>query len=95
MTNSTTLDPVLFTPTVGLEYVLIPFLGVTLFGLLASMGSYIRRKRADQFRHTLVPLYIYSEYDSEEDEVEYDKQKELFWEDEDDYGRQHREMRWD
>ncbi|XP_036373725.1 small integral membrane protein 29-like [Megalops cyprinoides] len=72
MSNNKTPDLQPFGPRAGLPYMLIPFLGLTLLGLLIALGAYIRRRqRIDELRHKLIPLYSYDpteqDLDSEED----------------------------
>ncbi|KAI1882269.1 hypothetical protein AGOR_G00248940 [Albula goreensis] len=72
MINNTILDLNPLTPHLNPEYILIPFLGFTLFGLLASLGAFIRRQRTDVLWYRLSPLddFSFSEHEEESDEEE-------------------------
>ncbi|KAJ8393424.1 hypothetical protein AAFF_G00061460 [Aldrovandia affinis] len=77
--TSTTTTKVL---KLGPEFILIPFVGVTLFGLLASLGAYIRRLRTDVVWRRLRPQggSGSSECDSDrEDEDEDEDLTEPLW----------------
>ncbi|KAI1888406.1 hypothetical protein AGOR_G00184820 [Albula goreensis] len=77
MSNTTSPDLQPASLRAGPEYVLIPFLLITLSGILVALGVYIRRRRRlDELRHRLIPLYSYhpsgvgSDSDEEKNEEE-------------------------
>ncbi|XP_074534143.1 small integral membrane protein 29-like [Halichoeres trimaculatus] len=56
-------------------YVLIPFLLLTLAGCVLAMVVYIRRrKRLDELRHRLIPLYSYDPAEQEDEWGDGDKE---------------------
>ncbi|KAJ8391102.1 hypothetical protein AAFF_G00097230 [Aldrovandia affinis] len=77
MSNITTPDLQPSTPRGGPLYILIPFLAVTLLGILVAMGIYLRRRlRIDELRHRLIPMYSYHP-DEKSSDSEEDEEKEL------------------
>lgn len=77
--NSTTQPPATIDGNVAVSYVLVPFLLITIAGIIAAVIMYIRRKRrADRLRHQLLPVYT---YDPSEEINE--AEQEILWREED------------
>ncbi|XP_042347867.1 small integral membrane protein 29 [Plectropomus leopardus] len=77
--NSTTETPAIIDGYVSVSYVLVPFLLITIIGIVAAVVMYIRKKkRIDRLRHQLLPVYT---YDPSEELNE--AEQEMLWREED------------
>ncbi|XP_015242838.1 PREDICTED: uncharacterized protein C3orf18 homolog [Cyprinodon variegatus] len=77
--NQTTTFP--STPNIKPEfpgyYALIPLIVLTLSGCIVALVFYIRkRRRMDELRHRLIPLYTYDPAEAQEDWGDYDNDTE-------------------
>ncbi|KAJ8245373.1 hypothetical protein GJAV_G00270060 [Gymnothorax javanicus] len=90
MSNETTYDPSSVSPLLW-DYILIPFLGFTLFGILASLGAHIRRQRTYPMdsRPRQLEAYSLSErsYESSEDWGELEELRKPLWKSEEEFHR--------
>ncbi|KAJ8257457.1 hypothetical protein GJAV_G00185810 [Gymnothorax javanicus] len=58
--NTTTQPPPTVDGDEAVSYVLVPFLLVTIIGIVAAVVMYLRKKRRiDRLRHQLLPVYTY------------------------------------
>ncbi|XP_023812513.1 uncharacterized protein C3orf18 homolog [Oryzias latipes] len=77
--NNSTQPPPIIDGGGTVSYVLVPFLLITLAGIVAAVILYIRRKRRiDRLRHQLLPVYTYDPAE-ELNEAEQD----ILWREED------------